>query len=76
MKKLLLVATLVASSTACSTVSAGLFNRSPKPDQKVVESFVRANDVSGAREYLARLGVPEYEVLARVQLAKDALAAK
>lgn len=69
MKKLIL-AVCAALSLACT--SANLLQRGPqKPDQTVVESFVRMEDVAGARDYLVRFGIPEFEVIARIQQARE-----
>jgi predicted kinase len=59
----------------CTSLSGSLLQRSAaKPDQAVVESFIRMRDEMGAREYLIRFGVPETEVIARIQQAKESVA--
>jgi hypothetical protein len=73
MKFVLLLVLATAAACAPTTASVGLFAKSPKPDQAVVESFIRMERDAEAREYLIRLGLAEHEVMARIQLAREAV---
>lgn len=56
----------------CASAQVGLFQRgAAKPDQSVVESFLRFKEPEKAKEYLLRLGLTEAEILARVQQARE-----
>ncbi len=80
-QKIVALALAAGMLSGCATLSASVGNRTRKPDQSVVESFVSMGDGAGARDYLVRFGIPEYEVIERVQQARqkvvnDAKAAK
>lgn len=71
MKKMLAVLVLAGLQMGCTTAQVGLFNRNLRPNQSVVESFVRMGDENGAREYLIRFGIHDTEVIERLQLARE-----
>jgi predicted small secreted protein len=60
----------------CATLEgkASIGRGGAKVDQAVVESFLRFGDEARAREYLLRLGLSEAEIMARLQLAREAAA--
>jgi hypothetical protein len=79
--RILLLAALLPLPThlaACAIQvqgKASLFRGdAPKVDQKTVESFIRAGNEAGAREYLMRLGLSESETAARLQEAREVVA--
>jgi predicted kinase len=71
----LLMGIVQVAFIGCTSLSGSFMQRSAaKPDQAVVESFIRMQDERGAREYLIRFGIPETEVIARIQQAKETVA--
>lgn len=76
MKRLFVVVLAALSLGGCATLEgkASIGRGGAKVDQAVVESFLRFNDEARAREYLLRLGLSEAEIMARLQLAREAAA--
>jgi len=72
MKKTLATIALCMSLMGCTNAHLSLFNRGQeKPNQAVVESFLRMNDEQGARDYLIRFQIPETKVIELLQLARE-----
>ncbi len=72
LKRMVAVALMPVLLAGCGAANAaiGLNTSAKKANQAVVVSMLERGDEQGAREYLVRVGVPEYEVIERIEEAR------